>query len=349
MRLSFVQKLYDSTITKRPSFLSNFNENIYNVNPREITWFTNTYVNTTLGGSEYMCHEINKYLVKNGFKINIIGLFKSEVFEDVQLICLSDIDKVHRAIGSSKFIFAQNYLNPDMAIKIGSIFNKQVVVFLHTNLSTWDIFPKEYIHRIDSSKLTIVYNSNWLQTIYALPARSLIIHPPARDTARIHTNTRDYVTIVTTYKMKGGNQFKEIAKRMPDIQFLGVRNGGIFDPSLTNVKYIDKIDDIRKVYSSTDIILMPSEYESWGMVAGEAIANGIPVIVTPTPGLKEHLDYAGLFVELNDIDGWACMIRKLKDNSEFYEEMVQKCKQRAEELQATHKTQLEAFYTLLSS
>ncbi|WP_262928542.1 glycosyltransferase family 4 protein [Streptomyces sp. CBMA152] len=47
------------------------------------------------------------------------------------------------------------------------------------------------------------------------------------------------------------------------------------------------------VYSRSRVILMPSLYESWGRVAVEAFASGIPVIAHTTPGLVESMGEAG--------------------------------------------------------
>jgi hypothetical protein len=58
---------------------------------------------------------------------------------------------------------------------------------------------------------------------------------------------------------------------------------------------------------------MPSDYESFGRVAMEAAASGIPTIAAPTPGLRECLGDAGTFVELDNVDGWERAIRALLD------------------------------------
>ena len=43
---------------------------------------------------------------------------------------------------------------------------------------------------------------------------------------------------------------------------------------------------------------MPSQEETWGRVAIEAISSGIPVIANPTEGLREALDYCGIYISL---------------------------------------------------
>jgi glycosyltransferase involved in cell wall biosynthesis len=71
------------------------------------------------------------------------------------------------------------------------------------------------------------------------------------------------------------------------------------------------------VYARTRILLMPSEYESWGRAGVEAMASGIPVIASPTPGLKESLGKAGVFVNRGNRDGWQAAIERLDDPAAY--------------------------------
>lgn len=53
------------------------------------------------------------------------------------------------------------------------------------------------------------------------------------------------------------------------------------------VIYLGKQDDVAEILSQMDLMLLPSEQESFGLVALEAMACGIPVISTNTGGLPE--------------------------------------------------------------
>ncbi|MEU6394827.1 glycosyltransferase family 4 protein [Streptomyces sp. NPDC046939] len=65
------------------------------------------------------------------------------------------------------------------------------------------------------------------------------------------------------------------------------------------------------VYARTRVVLMPSIYESWGRVAIEACASGIPVIAHPTPGLVEALGEAGIFAYRDDLNAWTDALNHL--------------------------------------
>jgi glycosyltransferase involved in cell wall biosynthesis len=122
---------------------------------------------------------------------------------------------------------------------------------------------------------------------------------------------------------------------MPDIEFLGVEGGydtQIRDDTVKNIKYVPNTQTIKDVYAETDILIMPSSAETWGRTATEALCSGIPVLANPTPGLKENLGDAGIFIDRNSIDEWVGTIRKLKDDRNYYKKVSEKCKQRSKEL-----------------
>ena len=101
---------------------------------------------------------------------------------------------------------------------------------------------------------------------------------------------------------------------MPERKFLGVKGSYDFQiiKDLPNVEIVENSPDILSTYRRTRILLMPSAYESWGRTATEAMCSGIPVICTPTPGLKENCGGAGIFVGeplVNPTPGEPCVIR----------------------------------------
>jgi glycosyltransferase involved in cell wall biosynthesis len=102
------------------------------------------------------------------------------------------------------------------------------------------------------------------------------------------------------------------------------------------VEVIEHTEDIRAIYKRTKILLMPSEYESWGRTATEAMCSGIPIICTPTFGLKENCLNSAIFVERNNIDGWMKEIEKLQGKKEYTEASL-KSTMRAKELHPKKK------------
>jgi glycosyltransferase involved in cell wall biosynthesis len=104
----------------------------------------------------------------------------------------------------------------------------------------------------------------------------------------------DCITLINANENKGVHQFLELARRMPDRKFLGVRPyyGNMTTPLPLggNIEWVPFSDDVRTILRRTRILLVPSYYESFGRVAVEAMINGIPVLYSkpakssPYPG-----------------------------------------------------------------
>lgn len=169
----------------------------------------------------------------------------------------------------------------------------------------------------------VTYNADWIRVDFEqwlqvqdepIP-NSVTVHPPVVASEYV-TSPGDAVTLVNLWDDKGGTLFWQLAERMPDVQFLGVKGayGEQESGDLPNVEvlgHMPGVDMVKLVYARTKIVLMPSRYESYGRVGVEAACSGIPTIAHPTPGLREALGGAGVFVDRGDIEGWVKAIRKL--------------------------------------
>ena len=147
----------------------------------------------------------------------------------------------------------------------------------------------------------------------------IVCHPPTNP-ADYRTTPGDHVTLVNLSEEKGGELFDRIARGMPDTKFLGVTGGYGRQMRMneSNIEVIPSTHNMRDdVYARTRILAMPSVRESWGMVGVEAMASGIPVIAHPTPGLRESLGDAGIFVDRSDVHAWIDELRRLEDPAEY--------------------------------
>lgn len=180
-----------------------------------------------------------------------------------------------------------------------------------------------------------VYNSLHMQaeaeaffceyTTALRPVQSIVVRPPVV-AAEFATTPGDRVTLVNLNADKGGEVFWQLAERMPHVQFLGVR--GAYGQQVErrggrpNVEVVDQVPGDRmrdEVYARTRVLLMPSAHESWGRVAAEAMASGIPVVAAPTPGLSECLVEAGIFAERTDLDAWQSAVERLQEPAAWAE------------------------------
>jgi len=74
-----------------------------------------------------------------------------------------------------------------------------------------------------------------------------------------------------------------------------------------SVKFLGKTKDITSLMSISDVFLLPSENESFGLVALEAMACGVPVISSNAGGLKEVNKHGvtGYLSDVGDVESMA--------------------------------------------
>jgi glycosyltransferase involved in cell wall biosynthesis len=137
---------------------------------------------------------------------------------------------------------------------------------------------------------------------------------------------------------------------LPKRKFLGVLGSygeQIMDDTLKNLKYVAQTPDVHLIYGKTNIVLVPSFYESYGRVGLEAAINRLPVICTPTDGLKECLGAAGLYFERHDIDGMAAKIEELMSDEILYDFHQNIMRNLAEERLKYQDQELERFFNFI--
>lgn len=186
----------------------------------------------------------------------------------------------------------------------------------------------------------LVFNSHASLHAADWDGPSMVVHPPLEVEA-FATTPGTHVTQVNLADAKGGQLFGKLARFMPDLMFLGVEGGygrQRHPPMSRNVEVIGPTKNMRDdVYRRTRVLVVPSKWETWGMVGQEALCSGIPVVASPTPGLRESLGDAGVFVDTANFGGWLEAIRSLSDPV-VWSEASEKALRRAQELASVDNT-----------
>lgn len=80
-----------------------------------------------------------------------------------------------------------------------------------------------------------------------------------------------------------------------------------------DVRFLGKQDAIEEILSVSDLFIMPSESESFGLAALEAMACQVPVISTNTGGMPElNIEgYSGFLNDVGDVEGMAVNALKI--------------------------------------
>ena len=123
-----------------------------------------------------------------------------------------------------------------------------------------------------------------------------------------------------------------------------VKNLGIED----HVLFLGKQDNVAELLAMSDVMLLLSEKESFGLVLLEAMACGVPCIGTRIGGIPEVIQHGetGYICELGDVEGVAQQAIQLLQDDTLHAKMAKRSMQVAYEQFGSEKivSQYEAIY-----
>lgn len=311
-----------------------------------ILWSIHLYPPAHNCGSEMVAHRVNLFLISKGHQCRVILHNYSGdmyIYEGVEVFpSTGHVDSYRWAdIICTHLDFTQFSIMMAMQAK------KPIIHFVHNDI-TYSSITNGF------GKAAVVYNSNWCKEKIGYKLPSYTLHPPCDVDDYSVERTGESITLISLNERKGGYKLYEIAKAMPSHRFIGVI-GSYDNPGplklqqieiinllmqLPNVEIVPNTPDILATYRRTKILLMPSDYESWGRTATEAMCSGIPVICTPTSGLKENCGDAAVYVgsplvefepgdaqvDTGEVSEWVAAIKKVEKDYEKYSLI---CKDRA--------------------
>ena len=303
---------------------------------KTIILLSDSFLPTTFAGSEISAYETIKYLRSRGHTICIfVNNWKVNEYDGFKIYKYNISDSFCKTeLFNADIVFFQMGYDPkNMELLKGR--SKNVFVFTHLiEINPWLLQQKMPF------PVTVVYNSHMTQD--AMPS----LHPNMRMIPYVETNkfkgirqssiNNDIVCLINCNKNKGGDMLKNLAKKMPDVQFMGVKGGyssQVLDSDSKNLNYVENQKDITSVFKKIGILIMPSKNETWGRTAVEAMASGVPVIHSESPGLVECVGGAGIMCMHDDEDAWADAIRRLIGDRAYRERLRQYGFKRVEEIE----------------
>jgi len=104
------------------------------------------------------------------------------------------------------------------------------------------------------------------------------------------------------------------------------------------VRFLGHQDEVASLFAAADLFLLPSEKESFGLVALEAMACGVPVIGTRAGGIPEVVvdGQTGYLSNVGDVDKMAEDAVRLLDNPQLHRQFSQSARERAETVFSVH-------------
>ena len=279
-------------------------------------------------GSEIKRSEYEQFKVKYGAKYKFSGKYGANLMEEVASYAM-----VAATIASENtfdVIHAHDWLTYAAGIAAKRISGKPLVIHVHAtsfdrgsadNIDT-RVFEIEADKVITVSNLTrnIVINKYGID-----PSKVITVHNAVDFNEFQQVDVKRGVDdkIVTflgriTFQ-KGPEYFIEAAakvlKRMPSARFVMAGNGDLMNRSIRRVAKLGIADrfhftgflrgaDVKKMFAYSDVYVMPSVSEPFGISPLEAMKSNVPTIISKQSGVAEVLKYA-IKVDFWDIDAMA--------------------------------------------
>ncbi|MBA4369807.1 MAG: hypothetical protein C0403_19440 [Desulfobacterium sp.] len=226
--------------------------------------------------------------------------------------------------------------NKAAGINLGVFLRSIPVIFIMHGyplgyLRIWQSFAMRLIgHFFSSSKKRFVtvskYSAARIRKYMSVPEKNIdviynsyhpaIIHPPCLKQPIVLTvaNVVDYKNPLLWLDVA-----KKVIAQIESVRFLWLGDGDMLEHMRQEVRdsglekiiqFIGHVDNVGEYYAKSSVYFQPSLIESHGMSVVEAMANGLPCVVSDTGGLPESV-----------INGETGYIRKADDAKSFAEKI----------------------------
>ena len=91
--------------------------------------------------------------------------------------------------------------------------------------------------------------------------------------------------------------------------------------------------ELPQIYGASDVFVLPSENEPWGLIVNEVMCAGLPIVITDevgcVPDLVKHGDN-GFLIKTGDVKGLVRALDQLLSNKDLMKRMGQRSRERIE-------------------
>lgn len=183
----------------------------------------------------------------------------------------------------------------------------------------------DLVHNFVDRRIYYPHEVSELRQEFAEPNEKILIHiSNFRPVKRVLDviDTFNLVQQQVPSKLMLVGEGPELSKVIHRVKELGLTDRVIF---------CGKQDDVAQVISLADLMLLPSEKESFGLVALEAMSCGVPTISSNAGGIPELIIHGdtGFLADVGDTAAMASHAINLLSDSNLYSAMSKACLYRA--------------------
>ncbi|MCD7970761.1 MAG: glycosyltransferase family 4 protein [Alistipes sp.] len=274
-------------------------------------------------------------------RYNFSGKYGANLMEEVARYAVVAAEVAKQLEGQFDVIHAHDWLTYFAGIAAKNVSGKPLVVHMHaTEFDRSGENVNQQVYDLERGGMSaadrVIAVSNLTRNIviekYGIPADKVVtVHNAvafsANENAEAERGVRDKIVTFLgriTYQ-KGPDYFVEAAakvlKKVDNVRFVMAGSGDMMNHVIRRVAKLgiaDKFhftgflkgDDVQKMFSMSDVYVMPSVSEPFGISPLEAMKSNVPVIISKQSGVAEVLDYA-VKVDYWDVDAMADAIYAL--------------------------------------
>ena len=316
-------------IMRKISFIHIDSNMVPYISPEEWNTYREEYERT---GRKFWEREGDSWTQRYTFS----GKYGANLMEEVARYAVVAAEVARQLEGQFDVIHAHDWLTYFAGIAAKRVSGKPLVVHMHAtsfdrsssdNIDT-RVYDIERAGMAAADKVIAVSNftRNIIIDKYNIPADKVItVHNAVRFAEKDNeVPERGVEDKIVTFLgritfQKGPDYFVEAAakvlKRVPNVRFVMAGSGDMMNHVIRRVARLGiadrfhftgflKGDDVHKMFQLSDVYIMPSVSEPFGISPLEAMRANVPVIISKQSGVAEVLDYA-VKVDYWDVDAMA--------------------------------------------
>lgn len=287
-------------------------------------------------------------------RFNFTGKYGPSLMDEVAQYALVGAQVARDLEGQFDVIHAHDWLTYYAGIAAKEVSGKPLVVHMHAteyDRSGENVNP--VVHKIEKAGMSaadkVIAVSHLTESIvvnkYGIPAEKVVaVHNAVRfasgEAEGVERGIDDKIVTFLgriTYQ-KGPEYFVEAAAKVlaknPNVRFVMAGSGDMLNKIILRVAKLGiadrfhftgflKGDDVNKMFNLSDVYVMPSVSEPFGISPLEAMRSNVPTIISKQSGVAEILDYA-IKVDYWDVDALADAINGLIDYPALSEMFIKK-------------------------